>query len=91
MNSLLLSWEADGPIQFTVQKVGKTSNNDAKFCYAPLAVDCNLGMILQLLSLKEQCLVSLGDAVLHPYGKKQVSWGDSCPLAGKEICANTKI
>ena len=74
MNSLLLSWEADCPIQFTVQKVGKTSNNDANFCYAPLAVDCVLGMILQLLSLKEeQCLVGLRDAVLHPYSRKQVS------------------
>lgn len=74
MNSLLLSWEAGWPIQFTVQKVRKRSSNDANFCYASLSVDCDLGMILQQLSLKEeQCLVGLRDVVLHPYGRKRVA------------------
>jgi len=63
MNSLLLSLEADCPIQFTVQKIGKTSNFLANFCYASLEGDCYLGMLLQLLSLKEeQYYVGLRDA-----------------------------
>lgn len=92
MNSLLLSWEADCPIQFTVQKGRKTSNTDAKLCYSPLALSCHLATILQLLSLQgEQNLVSLRDVVLHLSGSKQVSLWDSCLSVGKEIGVNRKV
>lgn len=83
MNSLLVLWEADCPIQSTSAKSRGNKKQRWNFCYAPLAVHHDLGMVLQLPSLKEeQCLVGL--TWVSPLWQETGLLRGSLPISGQE-------